>query len=70
LITNGKGEFDQDVLALNYYFRIKYDQLFEAYNGCQCVMLLIKNVTTTSKGNRYMKAQHYTILTKAVYETT
>jgi hypothetical protein len=29
-------------------------------------MLLIKNVTTTSKIYRYLKAQHYTILTKLV----
>jgi hypothetical protein len=31
---------------------------------------LIKNVTTTSKGDRYWKAQHYTILTEIVDETT
>jgi hypothetical protein len=33
-------------------------------------MVLIKNVTTTSKGNQYLKAQHYTILTKVVDKTT
>jgi len=32
-------------------------------------MVLIKNVTTTTKGNQYLKAQHYTILTKVVDET-
>ncbi len=51
LIANGEGEFDQDVFAFGNNFRIEYDQLFEAYNEGQCVMLLIKNVTTTSKGN-------------------
>jgi len=30
-------------------------------------MVLIKNVITT-KGDRYLKAQHYTILTKVVDE--
>jgi hypothetical protein len=50
LITNGKGEFDQDVLVFSNHFKIKYDQSLEAYNGGQFVMLLIKNVTTTSKG--------------------
>jgi hypothetical protein len=34
------------------------------------VMVLIKNVTTTSKGDRYLRAQHYTILTKVVDEAT
>ncbi len=29
-------------------------------------MVLIKNVTTTIKGDQYLKAQHYTILTKVV----
>jgi hypothetical protein len=33
-------------------------------------MVLIKNVTTTTKGDRYLRAQHYTILTKVVDETT
>jgi hypothetical protein len=32
-------------------------------------MVLIKNVTITSKGDWYLKAQHYTILTKVVDET-
>jgi hypothetical protein len=32
-------------------------------------MILIKNVTTT-KGDRYLTTQHYTILTKVVDETT
>jgi hypothetical protein len=31
-------------------------------------MVLIKNVRTTSKGDWYLKAQHYTILTKVVDE--
>jgi hypothetical protein len=33
-------------------------------------MVLIKSVTTTSKGDQYLKAQHYTILTKVVDEVT
>jgi hypothetical protein len=41
--------------------RIKYEQLFEAYNGGQCGMVLIKHLT---KGDRDLGAQHYTILTK------
>jgi hypothetical protein len=70
LIANGKGEFDQGILTLGNNFKIYYDQLLEAYNGGQCVMLLIKNVTTTSKGDRYLRAQYYTILTKVVDEAT
>jgi hypothetical protein len=31
-------------------------------------MILIKNVTIISKGDHYLKAQHYTILTKVVDE--
>jgi hypothetical protein len=33
-------------------------------------MVLIKNVTTTIKRYQYLKAQHYTILTKVVDEAT
>jgi hypothetical protein len=50
LTIDGKAEFDQDIFILNNNFRTKYEQFLEAYNGGQSVMVLIKNVTTTSKG--------------------
>ncbi len=70
LIADGECEFDQNVLALGNNFRIWYNQLLEAYNGGLCVMLLTMNVTTTSKGDQYLKAQHYTILIEVVDEAT
>ncbi len=66
MITHGQSEFDENVLVLGNNFRIKYEQVLEAYNGGQCAMVLIKNVTTTSKGNQYLRAHSYTILTKVV----
>jgi hypothetical protein len=33
LIANGEGEFDKDVFIIRNNFIIKYEQLFEAYNG-------------------------------------
>jgi hypothetical protein len=33
-------------------------------------MVLINNVITTTKGDHYLKAQHFTILTKVVDEIT
>ncbi len=51
LIPNGENEFDQDIIVLGNNFRTKYEQLLEAYNGGHCGMVLIKNVTTTTKGN-------------------
>jgi hypothetical protein len=53
LIIDGEGEFDQNILTLGNNFRIKYEQLFEAYNGGHCAMVLINNVTTKIKGNQY-----------------
>jgi len=70
LIVDGKGEFDQDVFALGNNFRIQYEQLLKAYNGGHYGIILIKNVTTTTKGDQYLTAQHYTILTKVVDEAT
>jgi len=70
LIIDGEGEFDQDVFIFGNNFKMKYEQLLEAYNGSQCVMVLIKNVTTTIKGDQYSRAQHYKILTKVVEEAT
>ncbi len=42
LIADGKGEFDQNVLVFCNNFKTKFEQLFEVYNGGQCVMVLIK----------------------------
>jgi hypothetical protein len=71
LIIDGKCEFDQVFLAFGNNFRTKYEQLLEAYNGGHCGMVQFKNVTiTTTKGDRYLMAQHYTILTKGVDEAT
>jgi hypothetical protein len=50
LIVNGKGEFEQVIFSLGNNFKTKYEQLLEAYNGGQCAMGLIKNVTR-SKGD-------------------
>jgi hypothetical protein len=43
---------------------------FEAYNRGHCVMVLIKNVIITTKGDQYLKAQHYKILTKVMDKAT
>jgi hypothetical protein len=66
LIVNGEGEFEQDILILNNNFKIDNEQLLEAYNGSQCIMVLIKNMVTMSKGDRYLRAQQYIIITKVV----
>jgi len=49
LIANGKGLFDQNILVFGNNFRTKYEQFLETYNGGHCEMVLIKNVTTTTK---------------------
>jgi hypothetical protein len=69
LIANGKNEFNQNIFAFSSNFITKYDQLLKACTESQFDMLLIKNMITTSKGYWYLKAQHYTILTKVVGET-
>jgi hypothetical protein len=63
-----KGEFDQDVFVLGNNFKTKYEELLEAYNEGQCVMVLIKNVTTASKEDQYLRTQQHTIFTKVVDE--
>jgi hypothetical protein len=55
LLVNGKSEFDQDFFTLGNNFKTKYEQLFQAYNGGQCVMVLIKNMATTSNGDQYLR---------------
>jgi hypothetical protein len=70
LIVDGEGEFDQDVFIISNNFKTKYEQLLEVYNGGHCAMVLIKNVTITTKGDRYLRAQHYIILTKVLDKVT
>ncbi len=49
---------------------MEYEQFLKVYNGGQCVMVLIKNVIATSKGDKYLNAKHYIIFTKVVDVTT
>ncbi len=56
LIADGEGEFDQDIFVTSNNFKTKYEQLLEVYNGVHYAMVLIKNVTITIKGDRYLKA--------------
>jgi hypothetical protein len=58
MIINGEGDFDQDVLTMGNNFKLEYEQLLEAYNRGQCAMVLIKNMVVTSKGGRFLQAQH------------
>lgn len=45
--------------------KLKYEQFLETYNGSQCVMVLIKHVALTSKGDRFLRTLiHYTIFNK------
>jgi hypothetical protein len=69
LIVDEEGEFHQNVFTLGNNFKIEYE-LLEAYNGSHYGMHLIKNVTTTTKGDQYLKAQHYIIFKKVVDEVT
>jgi len=70
LIPNGDGEFDEKVIAFINNFKTYDEQLFETYNGSHCGMVLMKNETTSTIGDRYLRAQHYTILTKVMDEVT
>jgi len=61
-------------LTKTFLFFVKISEqnmnnFFEVYNGGHCEMVLIKNVITT-EGYQHLGAQHYTILTKVVDETT
>jgi hypothetical protein len=68
MIINGEVWFDQDVLTMGNNCKLKYEQLLEAYNRRQCAMVLIKNMVATSKGDRFLQAQHYIIFNKFVDE--
>jgi hypothetical protein len=51
LIPNGDGEFDEKVIAFINNFKTYDEQLFETYNGSHCGMVLMKNETTSTKGD-------------------
>jgi len=70
LIEDEEHQFDQNVLTFGNNFKIEYEQLLEVYNEGHYAMVLIKNVTMITKGNRYLRAQHYTTLTKVVDDGT
>jgi hypothetical protein len=67
MIANKEGKFNKDVLAMGNNFKIKYEQLLEAYNGGQYTMVLIKNLATSFK-SYFLKTQYYKIFSKVMGE--
>lgn len=51
---DGEGQFDQDVFVFGNQFKIEYNQLVKAKNSSQCVMVLVKNVTTITINNQFL----------------
>ncbi len=70
LIVDGDDEFDQDIFALRNNFRTEYEQLLKAYTkGHLCDGFNQECDNNTNKRKLYLRAQHYTILTKVVNKT-
>jgi len=66
MIVDCESQFDQIVFAFSDQFKTKYDQLVEAKNFNQCVMVLVKNVIAIIVDNWSFQTQPYTILSKMV----
>jgi len=49
MVVDGEGEFNQDDFAFGSSFKTKYEQLVKIKNVGQCVMVLVKIVTTTTR---------------------
>jgi hypothetical protein len=68
-IADNLTEYDQDVVALGPQYQKEYEQIVKAFNNGQCVMVLFKNITYTSIGDRHLRCEIYTILSTVIDES-
>jgi hypothetical protein len=56
------------VISIGTHLKEEYEHIVEIYQSGQCTMILMKNVTITKYGDRYLHADNFTILGKVVEE--
>lgn len=66
VIADGFTESDNDIVALGPQFQKEYNQIVEAFNSGQCVMVLFKNLSVSQSGERYLRTEASTIISSVV----
>jgi hypothetical protein len=66
IIADGDNDNDNDIIALGPHFQKEYNQIVEAFNSGQCVMVLFKNITISSTGDRYLRTDPSTIISTVI----
>jgi hypothetical protein len=67
LITvDGYSDSNNDIIALGPHFQKEYNQIVEAFNSGQCVMVLFKNIAISPTRNRYLCTDASTIISTVV----
>jgi hypothetical protein len=66
IIADGDNDNDNDIITLGPHFQKEYNQIVEAFNSGQCVMVLFKNITISYTGDRYLCTDPSTIISTVV----
>jgi hypothetical protein len=66
IIADGDSNSDNDIIALGPHFQKEYNQIVEAFNSGQCVMVLFKNIAISPTRDRYLCTDASTIISTVV----
>ena len=66
IIADGYSDSDIDIIAFGPHFQKKYNQIVEAFNSSQCIMVLFKNIAISPTRDRYLRTDANTIISTVV----
>ena len=68
IVADGIGEEDHDTVGFSRAFHDEYTKIKTAFESGEKVLVMFKNITTTSKYDRFLKTDGYTIVTPVIDE--
>ena len=68
IVADGIREEDHDTVGFSRAFHDEYMKIKNAFESGEKVLVIFKNITTTSKYDRFLKTDAFTIVTPVIDE--
>jgi hypothetical protein len=68
IVADGIGEEDYDTVEFTQAFHDEYTKIKNSFESGENILVLFKNTTTTSKYDRFLKTDAFTIVTSIIDE--
>jgi len=68
IVADGIGEEDHDTIGFSRAFHDEYTKIKSAFESGEFFLVMFKNITTTSKYDRFLKTDSFTIVIPVINE--